>query len=179
MGELRSAPGPRAGPGLGLGGYGIPGGARGSLQALLAHPQPAERRAGRAAGREAASAISRRMPAAASHRLPLTAPFPSHRSSPPHVSFCREVPRPPHRSEAAQPPPGPEMARQAVQEGASGHGAEGQPLRGRFPRQGHRPGESVGAPPVWAARPKAPGMHPAKDGEKKDLGWFFSLPQEL
>jgi len=56
----------------------------------------------------------------------------------------REVQGAPHRPQAPQPPPRPEVARQAVQEGSPGHGAEGQPLRRGLPRQGHRPGESVG-----------------------------------
>lgn len=80
----------------------------------------------------------------------------------PHPSASsprREVPRPPHRPEAPQPPPRPEVARQAVQEGASGHGAEGQPVRRGVPRQGDRPGESVGtaAPRVPAGPAGCPG----------------------
>uniref|UniRef100_A0A4X2LEH1 Small ribosomal subunit protein uS12 n=1 Tax=Vombatus ursinus TaxID=29139 RepID=A0A4X2LEH1_VOMUR len=61
-----------------------------------------------------------------------------HRS----VPLPRQVPRTPHGPEAAQPPAGPEVARQAVQEGPPRHGAQGQPLRGSLARQGHRPGES-------------------------------------
>lgn len=147
-----------AGPGPGGSGPGPTGSGRqwevgGGLHPLSQSLPPA-------VGPDAAAVVSRKRRShfsprgrAGAGRLGLTAGVgPRSASSPLLHASRREVPWSPHRSQAAQPPPRPEVARQAVQEGASGHGAEGQPLRRRVPRQGDRPRESVRDPLLLRGR---------------------------